>query len=101
MAFNRGFGQPSPWSSGAPPGQVMSGLMTAGAGGYAQGHQGFGNPAYQQLGAASGINWNMPNNVGNGQLRMGQQQQTGWGQQGIIQSGGNQRINQRVSFLLF
>lgn len=93
MAYNRGYQQPSPWTSGAPPGQVMSGLMTA----YPQpGPQNFtpGPATGYNLGAASGINWNMPNNVANGQLRMGQQ--AGWGQQqGVI--GGNQRQNQRVS----
>lgn len=95
MALNRGYGQPSPWQSGAPPGQgqVMSGLMTAT--GYPQ-QQAFGPQSFAPNPAGylnqSGINWNMGANVPNGQLRMGQQQ--GWQQQGLI-AGGNQRTNQR------
>ena len=99
MAFNRGY-QPNPWTSGAPPGQVMSGLMATG---YQQptGPQASHfapNPTGYNLAANNGINWNVPSNIPNGQLRMGQQQ-TGWNQP-IINTG-NQRMNQRVGFYLF
>lgn len=74
----------------------MSGLMTSG---YQQatGPQNFApNPQYNLAG--SGISWNMqPNNVPNGQLRMGHQAgpAAGWQQQ-VVPGNPNQR-NQRVS----
>lgn len=94
MAFNRAYQQPNPWASGAPPNQVMSGLMT----GYQQptGPQNHfaPNPTGYNLAAAGngGISWNMPGNIPNGQLRMGQQ--SGWNQNVIAgnqQRGGNLR----------
>lgn len=93
MAFQRGY-QPNPWTSGAPPGQVMSGLMTSG---YQQaaGPQNFApNPQYNLAG--SGISWNMqPGNVPNGQLRMGQQ--ANWPQQ-VVPGNQRQRVGVATHF---
>lgn len=90
MAFQRGY-QPNPWTSGAPPGQVMSGLMASSYQQPTGPQQHFApNPAAYNLAAGNGIQWNMPNAQ---QLKMGQQ--TGWQQQPFV--SGNQRGNQRVN----
>jgi len=85
MAFNRYQTGPSPWTSGAPPGQVMPGLMA----GY-QTTQNFANPTGYNLPNNGGISWSMPNQIPNNQMRMGQQ--TGGWNQGTM-TGGHQRSN--------
>jgi len=100
MSYNRGYqtsmGQPNPWASGAPPNQVMSGLMTPGYQPAGPQNHFAPNPNYGLAAGNAGINWNTPqgqvppNNMH--MLKMGQPQ--AWNQGVVV---GNPRMgNQRT-----